>query len=65
MSLQAPEKDVEGCILHVGENGEPEAILCRGFGSFESKLSDIKSDEEDKGPNGSKTGVDEVEAATV
>ena len=55
-SLQAPEDDVEGCILHVDEGQEPHAILCKGRGSYETKLKDIKPSVEEN---------DEFEAATV
>ena len=69
-AFHAPEKDVEGCILHVedgGEDGgetEPSVVICKGRGSFDRELSRIEKRrggaKEDKGQEG-----DEREAATV
>jgi len=69
-AFHAPEKDVEGCILHVedvGEDGgetEPSVVICKGRGSFDREVNRIEKRrggaKEDKGQEG-----DEREAATV
>lgn len=60
--IQAPDDEVEGCILHIDENQEPAAILCRGHGSFENKKREIQANLEDEA---SIKPSDEREAATV
>ena len=72
-AFHAPEKDVEGCVLHVqdtvGENGEiePCVVVCKGSGSFERELNMIEK--KMKRSSGSlaagKDDGDEREAATV
>lgn len=61
---QAPEDDVEGCILHVDENDNPKALLCKGTGSFEFRMCTIKRSDTDK-LSTLKSGIEEPEAATV
>lgn len=63
-SYHAPEDDVEGCILHVDENGNPEALLCKGTGSFEFRMCTIKNSDTDK-LSSLKPGMEEAQAATV
>ena len=60
--LQAPDDEVEGCILHIDDDHEPTAILCRGHGSFEKTMGEIHATSEDEG---SQKNMDEREAATV
>jgi len=38
-AYHAPEPDVEGVILHVAEDGSPQAHLCHGKGSFKRTLT--------------------------
>ena len=44
-AFHAPEKDVEGCILHAhagdgdAEEMEPHVVVCKGTGSFEKELN--------------------------
>ena len=40
-SIQAPEPDVEGVVLHIDDDGAPKAILCHGVGSFEKTLREL------------------------
>ena len=60
--MQAPDDEVEGCILHIDDDQEPTAILCRGHGSFDKTMREIHATLEDEG---SQKSVDEREAATV
>lgn len=39
--LQAPEQDVEGVVLHVGDAGLPTAVICHGQGSFDRTLREF------------------------
>ena len=64
VDLQAPEDDVEGCILHVDEKANPEALLCKGTGSFEFRMCTIKTLDRDK-ISTQKPGIEEAQAATV
>lgn len=61
--MQAPDDEVEGCILHVDDNQDPTAILCRGHGSFDKNMKEIQQshleDEASQKPS------EEREAATV
>lgn len=68
--MQAPEEDVEGCILHVDSStGLPTAILCKGAGSFHTKLQAIKNGVTEDGSSPTVTvkggSLEEDEAATV
>lgn len=48
-AFHAPEKDVEGCVLHVVEEGgdgervlEPHVVVCKGPGSYQKEMNRIK-----------------------
>jgi hypothetical protein len=48
----------------VDENGNPEALLCKGTGSFEFRMCTIKKSDTDK-LSSLKSGMEEAQAATV
>jgi ATP-dependent Clp protease ATP-binding subunit ClpX len=62
-AFHAPEKDVEGCILHVGDDGDPIVAVCKGFGSFDAELKAIRQG--GTLSSGVKLADDERQAATV